>query len=156
LYGQSKTIQLHPGVESTSKEARTVGGYTLALGGLKQVRRGNHDAMVVTVEVTDGKGRTFELMPERRFYDKDPEQSATEVGLRLGIWSDVYRTVAGWDDKTVTVTALVNPLVNWIWIGGGLLALGGLVCLMGRGEMPPVVAEVDLGGKTKRERVMGK
>jgi len=125
LYGQSRTIQLHPGTETTSKEARTIGGYTLALGGLKQERRGNHDAMVVRVEVTDGRGKTFELMPERRFYDKEPERSATEVALKPGILSDVYMTVAGWDEKTVTVTALVNPLVNWIWIGGGLLALGG-------------------------------
>jgi cytochrome c-type biogenesis protein CcmF len=163
LYGQSKTIQLHPGVETASKEARTVGRYTLALAprGLEKVRRANHDAMVVTVDVTDSRGRTFQLMPERRFYDKEPEQSATIVALRLGILSDVYMTVVGWDQTTVTVTALINPLVNWIWIGGGLLTLGGLVCLIGKREVatitpaPAAIDEapaIDLAGKTKRER----
>ena len=33
------------------------------------------------------------------------------------------------DAQTATFTFLVNPLVGWIWFGGVILALGGLVGL---------------------------
>jgi cytochrome c biogenesis factor len=33
------------------------------------------------------------------------------------------------DAQTATFTFIVNPLVNWIWFGGMIIALGGLIGL---------------------------
>jgi cytochrome c-type biogenesis protein CcmF len=43
----------------------------------------------------------------------------------------VYVSLLGYEDtgSKVTVQAQLNPLVGWIWIGGGVLTVGGLVAL---------------------------
>jgi cytochrome c-type biogenesis protein CcmF len=131
LYSTSKTIALRPGADASSIKDRTVAGYVLTLTDLKQEKRSNHTAVVATVQVTAPNGRSFTLTPEKRFYDKDPERPSTEVALRPRLLSDVYMTIAGWDDggAKVTITMMVNPLVDWIWIGGVLMVLGGVVCM---------------------------
>jgi len=39
----------------------------------------------------------------------------------------LYVVVTGWDEQGVSFYAFVNPLVIWIWIGGLVLTLGGLI-----------------------------
>ena len=44
----------------------------------------------------------------------------------------------GWsEDGTVFFTAKINPLVIWIWIGGGVLLLGGLIAFWPDGSRKP-------------------
>jgi cytochrome c biogenesis factor len=40
----------------------------------------------------------------------------------------------------VTVQAIVNPLVSWIWTGGIVLSIGAIICLLPR--LIPVSAPV--------------
>ena len=41
---------------------------------------------------------------------------------------DLYIILAGWDaDGTATFKVLVNPLVIWMWIGGVVLLIGGII-----------------------------
>ncbi|MDW7674720.1 MAG: cytochrome c-type biogenesis CcmF C-terminal domain-containing protein, partial [Bacillota bacterium] len=43
---------------------------------------------------------------------------------------DLYITLAGWDaDGTTALKVNVNPLIQWIWIGGYVLILGTLFAL---------------------------
>ena len=54
----------------------------------------------------------------------------TEVAIRYGLWDDLYVILVGWDqDETAAFTVLVNRLVTWVWIGGGVLFLGSLIAL---------------------------
>lgn len=170
VHGESKVIQLHPKDDLSTKKERTLGSYVLSLESLKEVPRANHTAVVATVILTGPKGQKLTLAPERRFYNTDPQNGSTEVALRLGVFSDVYMTLAGAeaDGSTVSVTAMINPLVNWIWAGGVLLTLGGLVCMIPSGApagaslpAPPegpeanddAGAEADVAYRaTKRER----
>jgi cytochrome c biogenesis factor len=39
------------------------------------------------------------------------------------------------------IQAIVNPLVNWIWIGGIVLVLGTVVCLLPKFEKHAKTAE---------------
>jgi cytochrome c-type biogenesis protein CcmF len=51
----------------------------------------------------------------------------TEVAIRSTLLEDLYVILIGWEeDGTTAFKVLVNPLVSWIWIGGGVLILGGL------------------------------
>jgi cytochrome c-type biogenesis protein CcmF len=101
---------------------------------MRNERRSNHDAVIARVTVADPAGQRYILNPERRFYDKadQPGQSASEVAIRLGLGTDVYLNLAGWDadGKSCTFQIILNPLINFIWIGGILMTLGGLICLL--------------------------
>jgi cytochrome c-type biogenesis protein CcmF len=53
------------------------------------------------------------------------------VDLYSTLAGDVYVSLLGYadDGATVTVQAQLNPMVGWIWIGGGVLVVGGLIAL---------------------------
>ena len=57
-------------------------------------------------------------------------EPSTEVGIQGSFKQDVYVVLAGVrgsDDAEIRVT--FNPLVRWVWLGGALMALGGLVVM---------------------------
>jgi len=132
IYGTTEHVPLKLAKGAEAAVVGHVGPYTLALKKFDEVRRANHTAIVATVQVRETNGKMFELQPESRFYDQEEGRSSTEVAIRFSLVTDLYLTLDAWDaaDQSVNVTTIINPLVSWIWIGGGLLALGGLVCLI--------------------------
>ena len=53
------------------------------------------------------------------------------------------------EDQSAEIRVTFNPLVRWVWLGGGLMALGGLIVMWPQAErkrpqsgyavaMPPV------------------
>jgi cytochrome c-type biogenesis protein CcmF len=65
------------------------------------------------------------------------------VAVDSNLQRDLYLFVQGWDaQKRAEIQVFVNPLVQWLWIGGGVYALGGLLAfgVIGRGE--PVRVEI--------------
>jgi cytochrome c-type biogenesis protein CcmF len=50
---------------------------------------------------------------------------AANIGLRSGLREDLYVVLSSiGEDGRATIQAFVNPLVTWIWIGGGLMLAG--------------------------------
>ena len=72
------------------------------------------------------------LTPERRQYVKFPDQPTTEVSINSKLSFDVYLVLTGFDTSTqrANFRVYLNPLVNWVWIGFGVLLFGGLICLI--------------------------
>jgi cytochrome c-type biogenesis protein CcmF len=81
------------------------------------------------------------LGSEKRLYERWEDQWITEVGVRHAPLEDVYIILesAGLDlgsifndpnsPQRATFTFLVNPLVSFIWLGGLVLTLGGLIAM---------------------------
>jgi len=68
------------------------------------------------------------LAPQKRMYTNF-DQSFAEVAIIPGLGDEVYATLLGFDeDKNISVKISINPLVNWIWIGGTLMSLAALLC----------------------------
>ncbi|MEX2445834.1 MAG: cytochrome c-type biogenesis CcmF C-terminal domain-containing protein [Dehalococcoidia bacterium] len=68
------------------------------------------------------------LEPGRRFFSNFPDQPVAIVAVDSNLMRDLYVFVQGWDtERRAEVQVFVNPLVQWLWIGGGLYALGGLL-----------------------------
>ena len=64
----------------------------------------------------------------------DPDggvQPSTEVGIRSNLQEDVYITYAGSIGGTeeAVYRFTINPLVWWVWYGGLIMALGGLIVM---------------------------
>ena len=64
------------------------------------------------------------LLPQRRMYRNFPDPFA-EVSVIPGFGDELYATLLGFsrDHSSVTLKITINPLVNWIWIGGTLMSL---------------------------------
>jgi cytochrome c-type biogenesis protein CcmF len=121
FYDEQKQATLMPG------ESMTIGGYTLTYEGMEQYQTLSKGVVSATLSVyNDGKlvGR---LVPETYFH-RSFEQAVTEVAIRATLAEDLYVILAGWDeDGSAAFKVLVNPLVSWIWVGGGVMLAGGLI-----------------------------
>ncbi len=68
--------------------------------------------------------------PVKEYYPAS-DQVWTRVDLYSTLAGDVYVSLLGYTDDgtSVTIRAELNPLVGWLWIGGGVLVVGGLIAL---------------------------
>jgi cytochrome c-type biogenesis protein CcmF len=89
---------------------------------------------MVTGEVAVSRdGRALGTMYPARWYFHDREDDpTTEVALRRGLAGDLYIVLAAFDVEVQSVTLMVkvNPLVNWIWLGVGIMILGTVITLL--------------------------
>jgi cytochrome c-type biogenesis protein CcmF len=74
-------------------------------------------------------GKFIKLMNAEKYFQKSQQQSVTEVAIRSTPIDDLYIILQDWTDNGATADfkVLVNPLVLWIWIGGGVFLIGGLI-----------------------------
>ncbi len=125
-------------VQATVAPGQTfsIGAYTLRFDGLSEDDDPHVAITRADVTVLRG-GRTVGLLrPEKRFY-KRPGQPTTEVAIRKTLREDLYLVLGALDPASglVTFQTFLNPLVTWLWIGGGVMALGTAVV------MTPTAAE---------------
>ncbi len=117
--------------------------YTLTYEGLSvSVGRGQRNLQwqaIALVSVARNGKPVGSLTSEKRQYVTS-EQLMTEVGIRPTPLEDLYIILSAVDDLDAAVSndpkaqgvdlqVLVKPLVNWIWYGGLILAVGSLIGL---------------------------
>ena len=122
-----------------AKEAIVSRGQTVDLGPYQLTYQGVSE--VSTARFTGAKasimasrdGRSMgELNPERRIYLNFPQPFA-EVSVIPSLGDELYATLLAYaDDGSASIKVSLNPLVNWVWIGGALMCLAGLACLGSR------------------------
>jgi cytochrome c-type biogenesis protein CcmF len=87
------------------------------------------------------------LSPARWFYRKHEEQPTTEVAIRRGITEDLYLVMPAYElkDQSISVQVVINPLVNWIWMGFTILVLGTGICLLPERTFAFALAKIPAG-----------
>ena len=89
---------------------------------------------MVTAHITVFRdGQEFAKMyPAKWFFRKHEDQPTTEVAIRRGFAEDVYIVLPAFDAATqsASLSLVINPLVNWIWVGFGIMALGIGIALL--------------------------
>ncbi len=108
-------------------ESTTLGGYVFIYEGLESYDSsdGRHITQAVLAVQKDGKPMGA-LFPARDLYYAW-QQTNTRPGLESNIWMDFYAILIDWRPVTkdqATFKIFLNPLVNWLWIGTGVLSLG--------------------------------
>lgn len=69
------------------------------------------------------------LRPQRNFHFAQ-RQPQSEIGLHTTLSEDLYLVLTQMDESgQIVLRAWVNPLVAWLWIGGGVMSLGMLIIL---------------------------
>ena len=103
--------------------------------GVSQYETLNRFVSAASVEVTrDGK-RVGVLTSEKRqhvdSFGRPTFEPSTEAAIRSDLREDLYVVYAGSVDGTeeAVYKFTINPLVLWLWLGGGVLTFGGVVTL---------------------------
>ena len=75
--------------------------------------------------VTERAGSVVgKLSPQRRLYANFEKQTYAEASTLFGLGRELYATLLSIDEgNRATIQLNVNPLINWLWIGGTLMVL---------------------------------
>jgi len=85
----------------------------------------------------DGKPQGILTTEKRQYFDSNKQplfEPSTEVGIRTSAKGDLYVVLAGVRDETAELRISFNPLVVWVWIGGMIMAVGGLIVMWPQAE----------------------
>ena len=115
----------------------TVGKYTVTLLSLEQGRNPvGFDYLEARIRV-EKDGRELGIIgPQRRLYDKFGQMNQfSEVDVIPGLGEEVYASLLALDESSrVLVRISVEPLINWLWIGGALMCLAPFLSLCRAGQ----------------------
>lgn len=108
-----------------------MGPYRLVCQSFTQDSNATYDTEYALLDVYRGSKKVTQLAPEKRFYQAS-QTNSTMVANHSTLASDLYVIYEGKNpdtDKPI-IKVFLNPLMNWIWIGVGIVALGTLVALL--------------------------
>jgi cytochrome c-type biogenesis protein CcmF len=109
-----------------------IGRYTIRSSGIKVSDDGQKQMTTAYLTVFVNGNEVDRLYPARWAYRRHEQEPTTEVAIRRMPGEDLYAVLGGFDlaDQSATLQLVVNPLVNWIWIGFGVMALGTGIALL--------------------------
>jgi cytochrome c-type biogenesis protein CcmF len=112
-------------------ESARVGPYRIRFDGIRPVIGDNWSALEARLSATRGDD-TLVLRPQSRFF-ANPPTTTNESAIATVLGGQLY-TVLGQADGTGRwqMRFWWKPFVTFIWLGGALIALGGLLSLVGR------------------------
>ena len=127
-YKRDQQVLLQPGQEMT------IGRYTLRNDGVKLNDDGQKQMITAFIAVFENGKQIDTMYPARWYFRKHEDAPTTEVAIRRSIAEDLYIVLAADQESAATQAAslqiVVNPLVNWIWFGFGMLAFGTGIALL--------------------------
>ncbi|CAN5155164.1 heme lyase CcmF/NrfE family subunit [soil metagenome] len=149
-YSTEAEARLSPG------ESATVGGHTVTYLGSRTETRS--EKIVVSARVQIDGGPVYEPALNT-FITSEERSSGQAIGtpsVRTGITGDVFLSLLTPPDAgdTVTLRVVIQPLIVWLWIGGGVMAFGTVLAAWpGRRRRPtePVSALVPAAASSAPE-----
>jgi cytochrome c-type biogenesis protein CcmF len=125
-YQTEKDVKMNVG------DTVNVGGYDFQLRNLAQLQGPNYQAVRADIEVTKNGAPVAMMHPEKHAYTV--AQSVTsETAIDRSIFRDLYLALGDEvGNGAWTVRVYHKPLVDWIWGGALLMALGGAFAVSDR------------------------
>ena len=119
-------ISLHPNQQAE------VGAYTIHYQRLSITDDGQKQMVTAEMNVTRAANPLPGMYPARWFFRNHESEPTTEVALRRTAAEDLYIALIGYDVGTQSAQfrLIVNPLVNWIWFGVGVMLIGTFIALL--------------------------
>jgi cytochrome c-type biogenesis protein CcmF len=124
---RDQQMLLKPGQQATFAD------YTLRLDAIRGTEDAQKRMITAHITVMDESGREIgKMYPARWFFHKHEQEPTTEVAIRRSFAEDLYIVMPTFElaEQTASVEVHINPLVNWIWLGFGVLAIGTGIALL--------------------------
>ena len=110
-------------------QTASVRGYQFTNLGYTSSTTPNVQESGVVLAESQGGSRIATLNPSIGYYPAS-EQRLTEVALDSNAFRDVYVVLVGVDSSGLArLSVYVNPLVIWVWVGGLIMLIGGIVAV---------------------------
>jgi cytochrome c-type biogenesis protein CcmF len=138
-------LLLRPGEEATVRD------YTIHMDALRATDDGQKQMVTGHFTVRNQEGEEVtKLYPAKWYFRKHEDQPTTEVAISRSFAEDIYLVMAGYEmqEQTASLEFHINPLVNWIWVGFGILAIGTLIALLPESAFTFVTASLPSGAVT--------
>ncbi len=121
-----KDLRLAPG------DRYTMAGFEFLFSGVNDAVGPNYRARRGEIEVRKNGSLVARLMPEKRHY-LNGGMPMTEAAIDPGFTRDLYAALGEeLGDGSWAVRIYHKPFVRWIWLGGLLMALGGILAVSDR------------------------
>lgn len=120
-------------------ESVSVAGYRVTFLGLDQVETGQKTKVSARLQLVRG-GRDLGVYEPAISSFPNSMQGIGTPSVRTGVLADVYLTLISSRDDAgrATIGVAVNPLVVWLWIGGGVMVAGTAIALMPKRRSSPI------------------
>jgi len=123
-YSEERDVRLAPG------ESVELAHYRFLFEGTNHQQGPNYSAERATIRVSQNGQEVRTLYPEKRLYLVQ-RMPMTEAGIDAGFWRDLYVALGEpLEDGAWALRVQVKPYVRWIWLGGLLTVLGGLLAAL--------------------------
>jgi cytochrome c-type biogenesis protein CcmF len=127
----SESLSVTRDVRMAPGESQRIGSYEFRFDGVHHTTGPNWTADQGAVTVTRGDKQIAVMHPQKRTYPRGQVQ--TESAVDAGVTRDLYVALGEPMDANDLEGAWAlrlyyKPFVRWIWAGGLLMMLGGLVC----------------------------
>ena len=119
-------------IASDVGESHKVGPYDVKFAGLDPVAGPNWTALEATLEARRGDGEPLILKPQSRMFSNPPTET-NEAAIRTVLDGQLYLVLGKQEPSgRWQLRMWWKPFVTLIWLGGALIAFGGLLALVGR------------------------
>jgi len=121
-YSEERDMRMAPG------DKIELADYQFEFKGAKKVKGANFTADEGTIVITLAGEPVVTLYPQKRHYTVK-RSMMTEASIDAGLFRDLYLAMGEplGDDGAWAIRVHYKPYVRWLWLGGLLMALGGLL-----------------------------
>ena len=122
VYPQSVETQLKRG------ETAALDDYTVTYREMTRYETVGKKVYALSLDITKG-GKSIGTMTPEKYFPRYYDNPVTEVAIRSNPLEDLYIIPSGWteDGATVNLKIIINPLAQWLWIGGAVVIAGTVI-----------------------------
>ena len=122
IYSIEKDLRMAPG------ETYKISNYVFRFDGVEKSNGPNYTADTGKITVLEKQQTVASLSPEKRVYLVQ-QMPMTEASIDAGVTRDLYGALGEplEDGKSWAVRLYYKPYIRWIWFGGLIMVIGGLL-----------------------------
>jgi cytochrome c-type biogenesis protein CcmF len=143
-FKRDEQVLLKPGQQTQ------VGDFVVRLDGIKVTDDGQKQMITGHTTIFQNDEEIGKMYPAKWFFRKHEDEPTTEVAIRRTFAEDLYLVMPAFnlEEQSASMEIVVNPLVNWVWVGFGVLAMGTAIALLPETAFSFAVARVPANAAT--------
>jgi cytochrome c-type biogenesis protein CcmF len=138
MYQQRETLT----IKNTAGRPATIGPYSLTVTDVRSgstTQGGDRITALISVEKN---GRQLGTSEPSLDYFANTRQTVARAWITGSAWQDLFISPESFNENSITVQAIVFPLIRLVWIGAGLLVVGGAVAMIPRRRRAEATAPI--------------
>ncbi|MBI3050319.1 MAG: cytochrome c biogenesis protein CcsA [Acidobacteria bacterium] len=143
-FKRDEQVLLKPGQQTQ------VGDFVVRLDAVRVTDDGQKQMITGHTTVLRDGQEVGRMYPAKWFFRRHENEPTTEVAIRRSFAEDIYLVMPAFnlEEQSASMQIVINPLVNWVWVGFGIMAAGTLIALLPETVFAFALARVPAGAVT--------